>query len=257
MRYKMYIELVEPPYQYGNMKTSLKPVQKNRLHEEIITQIQNKIFLGEIKDGEKLPPERNLAETFNVNRATVREALKKLEILGLVEIRHGDGIYAKDYLKSGNLDLIKEMAYTNNKLNISVIRDLLEVRNIFVPNMAFFAAERRSDSDISYMQQLISDASMPVQEKDINFHFAIARSSKNLFYIFVHNFFSQLFRDFGYLYFNNESNCAKSVSFHEEIFQAIKDKKANEAQRIMKDILYYAESKIFEYYNSQVKTNTR
>jgi len=62
---------------------------------------------GTITPSSKLPPEREMAETFSVNRATVREALRKLENLDLVEIRHGDGLYVKNYLESGNFDLIK------------------------------------------------------------------------------------------------------------------------------------------------------
>jgi len=71
------------------------PLTRSRLHEEIVTVIQKQIMSGRIAAGDKLPTERELAENFQVNRATVREALRKLENLDLVEIRHGDGLYVK------------------------------------------------------------------------------------------------------------------------------------------------------------------
>ena len=88
-------------------KVFARPVTRSRLHEEIVTVIQQQIMSGQIAPGEKLPTEREMAENFNVNRATVREALRKLENIDLLEIRHGDGLYVKDYLNSGNFDLIK------------------------------------------------------------------------------------------------------------------------------------------------------
>ncbi len=73
-----------------------QPIMRSRLHEEIVTIIQKQIMNGTILPGDKLPPEREMAETFHVNRTTVREALRKLENLELLEIRHGDGVYARN-----------------------------------------------------------------------------------------------------------------------------------------------------------------
>jgi GntR family transcriptional regulator, transcriptional repressor for pyruvate dehydrogenase complex len=234
------------------MKSILKPVQKNRLHEEIILQIQQKIFTGELSEGEKLPPERILADSLNVNRATVREALKKLELLGLVDILHGDGIYVKDYLKSGNLDLIKDLAYGKDDTNMDILRDILEVRNIIVPEMAALAARRRSDEDLAAMERLLSDQALSVQDRDIALHAAIARAGRNLLYIFMHNFFSQMFADFGHLYFHSEENRARSQRFHEQVFRAISNRKSDEARRVTLEVLRYAEKKTLEKNNNSV-----
>ena len=84
-----------------------KPITRSRLNEEIVTIIQKQIMNGTIIPGAKLPTEREMAKNFNVNRTTLREALSKLENLELIEICHGDGIYAKNFMDSGNMDLIK------------------------------------------------------------------------------------------------------------------------------------------------------
>ncbi|RPI96896.1 MAG: FadR family transcriptional regulator, partial [Spirochaetales bacterium] len=89
----------------------LDPVTRSRLHEEIVSQMIGRIVAGRFRPGERLSAEREIAANLHVNRATLREALKKLEVMGLVEIRHGDGIYVKNYLESGNLELFKEIVY--------------------------------------------------------------------------------------------------------------------------------------------------
>ena len=75
----------------GKPVTLLKPLNKTKLYEEIVGQLKDKIIRREIRPGDKLPPERTLAQMLNVNRSTVRSALGKLESMDLVEIRHGEG----------------------------------------------------------------------------------------------------------------------------------------------------------------------
>jgi len=142
-----------------------QPLSRSRLHEEIASIIQKQIMNGTIAPGAKLPPERDLAETFNVNRATVREALRKLENLELLEIRHGDGVYVKNYLESGNLDLIKAAIRMDE--SFGVLLNVHEVRRFAVPEMAYLAALRRTPEDLADLEHAVftSDASMI--ERDI------------------------------------------------------------------------------------------
>lgn len=118
---------------------------------------------GTITPGSKLPPEREMAETFSVNRATVREALRKLENLDLVEIRHGDGLYVKNYLESGNFDLIK--AALNLDKGTEIILNILEARSYVVPQMAYMAAQRRTATDLEELQQVISNEDLSMLER--------------------------------------------------------------------------------------------
>lgn len=228
---------------------TLDPVARSRLHEDIVSQIQKRILTERFSAGDKLPSERELATTLNVNRATVREALKKLELLGLIEIRHGDGIYVKDYLKSGNLELFKAIVYMDEIISIEILRNILDIRKILVPEMAFCAAKNRDETDLLDLREIaFSDDGGSIVERDLAVHHIIARASKNLLYIFMLNFFSQIFRDFGYLYFDDPRNVARSIKFHRDIYEAIKKKQAPNARRIMRDVLKYVEEKIFNYY---------
>ncbi len=70
-------------------KLSYKPIKKTRLYEEVTNQIKASIFKGELKPGDQLPSERELSETFNVGRPTIREALRTLGVLGMIESNPG------------------------------------------------------------------------------------------------------------------------------------------------------------------------
>jgi GntR family transcriptional repressor for pyruvate dehydrogenase complex len=214
------------------------PIIRSRLHEEIVTIIQKQIMSGAVAPGDKLPTERELAEKFNVNRATVREALRKLENLDLVEI-----LYAKNYLESGNLDLIK-VALNMNGGSEEIFFNILEARLYLVPQFAYAAAQRRTDADIEELKKLVAKTDLSMLDKDISIHQLIARSTHNLLCSVGLNFFNEIFRDFGHLYFDNEKNVERSNKFHQDIYEAIKDQKPEEARRIMKEVLVYADEAV-------------
>ncbi|HUN55259.1 MAG TPA: FadR/GntR family transcriptional regulator [Smithella sp.] len=223
-------------------KVFARPITRSRLHEEIVTIIQRQIMNGTIPPGSKLPPEREMAQTLNVNRATVREALSKLETLDLVEIRHGDGLYAKNYLESGNLDLIK--AALDMDEHKDVMSNLLEARRYIVPQVAYVAAQRRTTIDLKELKEVISQKDLSMLDRDIRVHQIIARATHNLVCIIGLNYFNQIFHDYGYLYFDDERNVERSRVFHKEIYEAIKAKKPRDARRIMHDVLIYAEDAV-------------
>ena len=219
-----------------------QPITRSRLHEEIVSIIQKQIMNGTIIPGTKLPPEREMAETFNVNRATLRQAMSKLENLELIEIRHGDGIYAKNFLDSGNMDMIKA-AVSIDEDNATLL-SLLETRRLMVPEIAYLAAKRRTPADLNELKQVIFKTDMTMLERDIKVHQIIARSAHNLLFTIGLNFFNQVFRDYGYLYFDDERNVEHSREFHKEIYEAIKTRQPETARRIMKDVLHYAEEAV-------------
>jgi GntR family transcriptional repressor for pyruvate dehydrogenase complex len=216
-----------------------------RLHEEIVTIIQKQIMNGTILPGTKLPPEREMAETFNVNRTTLREALSKLENLELIEIRHGDGVYAKNFLESGNMDLIKA-AVSIDEDNVTLF-SVLEARRFVVPGMAYLAAQRRTTADLDELEGVIFHQDLTMLERDIKVHQMIARATHNMLCTIFLNFFNQLFREYGYLYFDDERNIEHTRTFHREIFDAIKNQQAEVARRIMGDVLLYAEQAVKAY----------
>lgn len=235
----------------------LDPVKRSKLHEEISGQLQRKIIRGELSPGHKLMTERTLAELLNVNRATVREAMKKLEFLELVEINHGDGVYVKNFKDSGNLELLKEIVYMDNMIDIHILKNLLDVRKIISPEMAAAAAMNRTSDHLLQIQEAIHNTrNMSVLERDYLVHRIIARASGNLFYLFILNFFQRIFRDYGYLYFDRPENAARSEIFHMEIYDALLENDSQKARRVMNDVLVYTEEQIYDAYENQVGAAT-
>ena len=227
----------------------LDPVTRSRLHEEIVNQMIGRIVEGHFKPGERLPAEREIASNLRVNRATLREALKKLEVMGLVEIRHGDGIYVKNYLESGNLELFQAIIYLDEVFDRGILADTLSIRRLLAPEMAAHAAKNRTEEQLEALKTIaFADGDDDMLERDLAVHHLIARASGNLLYIFILNFFNSLFRDHGYLYFGDPENRRRSARFHHDIYKAIAARGEREARRIMEDVLAYTERKIFDFY---------
>ena len=229
-----------------NDHRALIPLHKTRLHEGIVSLLRNRILSGDVCAGEKLPTERDLAETLGVNRSTVREALKKLEMLGLVEIRHGDGVYVMDYLESGNLELLPDLMRAGGSINQGILQGLLDLRRLILPDMAYQAALNRTGEDLERMARVIGgEGPITRNERDMELYRLIARASKNVPFLLVLNFFnnSGLVEELLSLYFSDRGNIARTVQFYGEIFEAIKGKKPEKAKKTMHDLLLFAEKK--------------
>jgi DNA-binding FadR family transcriptional regulator len=104
----------------------------------------------------------------------------------------------KNYLESGNLDLLKAMMYMSEKSAFRIIPQLLVIRGLLTPEMASRAAENRSEDELAEIRDIVeAGESISVIEADLTLHHIIARASGNIPYIFILNFFNQIFKDFG------------------------------------------------------------
>ena len=113
--------------------------------------------------------------------------------------------------------------------------------------MAFLAAEKKTAQELEELHTLVfSRDDIPIEKKDLMVHHIIARASKNILYIFILNFFNQLFEDYGNLYFNNETNRQISSQFHRDIYESIKDSNNALAKNLMKEALEYTENEIYK-----------
>ena len=104
----------------------LKTVQTQKIYKNIVEQIVDLIHDGSLKCGDKLPPERSLAEMLNVSRTSVREALKVMEIMGIIEIRPGEGSIVSYFNVQPFLSMVWPVIIANENTE----RDLLEFRKI-------------------------------------------------------------------------------------------------------------------------------
>jgi GntR family transcriptional repressor for pyruvate dehydrogenase complex len=160
------------------------PIQSERLYEQIVSQIEQRIEKGELKVGDQLPSERELAEQFAVSRTAVREAVKALREKGLVEILAGRGTF----ITNGTTDKIRNSLGLLMKFGtINGDANLVEVREILEPEIAAIAATRITDEYIVAMQDAVnimevataSKDSETFVEADLDFHLALAEATQN------------------------------------------------------------------------------
>src|SRR5688572_6182749 len=162
-----------------------QPVGKPRVAEEIVRQLRGLILRGEYAVGDKLPPERKLAEELGVNRASLREAIKALEQLGLVKTRQGDGTRVLPFMQTAGLELISHLITEDAGANMSVLVDVLDFRRWFGRESARMAAERASDEDRKVLEQLAERSADPALDAgellklDFDFYVALCDASKN------------------------------------------------------------------------------
>ncbi len=137
-------------------------------------------FSGEITPGQRLPSERRLAEAFGVGRSVVREALKSLTLMGLIDVRQGDGTY----LKQADSPLLSKAIEWGLMLGERKVRDLVEARRPVEVTAAQLAALRRDDAALAELDELMArmhsaDGADEFVTADIAFHLRVAHASGN------------------------------------------------------------------------------
>lgn len=212
-------------------KAPAKP--DNRVTTKLIARIKNLISTGAIVPGAKLPPERELAKDFRVNRASVRQALKVLEIMGVLTQRVGDGTYL-----SASAELI-----LNEPLDFLVLLDdlshheLFETRLMVEPELTARATERATAEDLAALRNAIlamekSKTNADRLDADLAFHEAIFRASGNRI---CHLLFRAIHRSLltSMSYLSSRVSLERPLMFHRKIYAEMRARKPEEARRAM------------------------
>ncbi len=225
----------------------LKPVEKQRVAEEIAEQLRSLILSGQYPPGSKLPPERELSKRLRVNRASLREALKKLEHLGLVRIRQGDGTRVQNFMETGGIELVQHLLRTQGPSAAArpeLIRDLLEFRQIFGRELARLAATRaREDREgMSKLRALADRAdtaptAVDLFEIDFDFYVATAQLAGNQVMLLLINTVRDSVRQFLPLLANLVAPGDAVRRHHRELIAALDAADATEAARISDEYL--------------------
>jgi GntR family transcriptional regulator, transcriptional repressor for pyruvate dehydrogenase complex len=129
------------------------PPARRRLHEDVAEQLRDAILDGRFPAGQRLPPERELAVEFRVNRTSVREAIKVLENSGLVTVRQGDGATVQP-LVDATLDTLGAMIFHGGRLDLAMLAEMREVVMPLLLDMGRLAIERRQPADLDRVRAL-------------------------------------------------------------------------------------------------------
>lgn len=216
----------------------IRPIKKINVGQMVFDQMQELLIRGEWKPGDKLPSENELAEMFNVSRITIRQALQKLSVLGMVETRFGEGSFVKKADIGENMNALVPMLYLDRNSNLQVF----EFREIIDAEAAGLAAERATLEDISELEQILTEMkkyeangnTKMFGKKDLEFHLKISQITGNSLLIQT-NFILRKILEISMEDVINKMGGHPAIYYHTQILDAIKNKDRNRAMDLMRD----------------------
>lgn len=215
-----------------------QPIQSERLYERIVDQIERRILAGDLKIGDQLPAERELAEQFAVSRTAVREAIKALREKGLVEILLGRGTF----VTSGAAGAVRRSLGLLLKTENGFV-NLEEVREILEPEIAALAATRISEEYITAMTEAVETMDTALDnveifvEADLDFHLALAEATQNPIIPSLMDSIIDLLREQRKRTGNVEGGLARGQYHHKKILEAVIQRDPQAARKAMQDHL--------------------
>jgi len=216
-------------------KVEIESIQKTKVYEEVVAQIERLILEGALRPGDKLPPERELADRFDVSRSAVREAIRALELKGFVEPRPGEGTLVRIPTLDSLLNPLASLLGQKREL----VAELLEVREMIEPPLAARAARNAGPEDLARLEDILNRQKEKVSrqelaiEEDTEFHYTIARATKNSVILKVLDMMMDILKESRERSLQVEGRREKSLAGHRRIFNAIKRRDPDAAETAM------------------------
>ena len=219
----------------ATLNSDFESVRRAKVYEEVARQIE-RLILKKLQPGDKLPSERELAETLGVSRSSIRDAIRSLELMGLVEPRQGAGTVV---LELSTDSLVNPLGNTLKRKE-ELIGELLDFRKMFEPSLAARAATHASDEEIAEMEEILERQERKLRQgesaiaEDSEFHYSIALASRNSVVFKVLDTLMDLLRDTRERSLQIEGRPQKSMAGHRRILMAIKRHDAEAAKAAMR-----------------------
>ncbi|HPX60278.1 MAG TPA: FadR/GntR family transcriptional regulator [Deltaproteobacteria bacterium] len=232
-----------------------QPIKPKKVSVQIADQIRSSILVGDFSPGDKLPPERELAEMFGVSRPSVREALNLLASAGMVMSYQGGGTVVQSLVGDTVGNYLFELIRAEQERAL----DVIEVRKGIESWTAYYAAKRATEEDLQRMKAIVDGMESHLgdtktsQELDANLHIVIARSTHNIVWLHLIQSLFDAMKEFQKsvwraVYITNEDY---QILFndHRQIYEAIRDRDCNAARQAMLEHLTFAEKRSTAFIN--------
>jgi len=222
-------------------------IQKTSVSQQVVDHILGCIDRGELKRGDRLPGEREFAESLGISRVPLREAISALSAMGIVEKRHGDGNFIAEF----SSDVLGRILHTYTMLDHTLSNDLFEARSLIEGAAAQLAARNATENDIAALREIVAqmEADVPAYvrgeknlaymlKQDDLFHLQCAAASHNEFYIQFTNIMHTIGTDMGLYedtYGKDPEKYYVSLDFHHRLVEAI----ANGNEQAAHDIMHH------------------
>ncbi|UGB33167.1 FadR/GntR family transcriptional regulator [Metabacillus sp. B2-18] len=209
----------------------MNKVSKQNLVDQVLVQLQNMIQSETYSLGDKLPSETELMKLLDVGRSTIREAIKTLVYMGLVEVRQGDGTYIRSYQLTGDPFEAKLLKADGQEMN-----EVIQILDIQISGLA---AQRRTEEDLEKISrhlekrnQYLTEGNIPKYlQSDLDFHYAICEASHNSVLIDMYTSIHQLFNQMLDVLIQDEKDYYKENNdVHKNLYQAIIKQNPEEAK---------------------------
>lgn len=211
---------------------TFRPLARPRLYEQVVSEIEAWIAENGLEVGARLPPERELAAKLGVSRATISQALVAMEVVGMVSVRHGDGVVLIE--PAGSAKVVNAL-----RRHAQQLPEIIEARDALETKLAALAAERRTESDLAAMDEAldlmerdIADGGRGV-EGDERFHAAVTAAGHSPLLAKLMTEISDLIRETRIASLAQPDRPASSLRGHRRIADAIRARDAGAAALAM------------------------
>lgn len=229
---------------------SLPKLKKRTLVEDFIRQFEEMILSGQLKAGEKLPSERDLAARLGVSRPVVHEGLISLAAKGLVSRYGQNGTVINDYRKNGSLAILNSLLrFQDGMLDPQLADNTMDFRFLVETENARLAARNRTPAELEEMHAIVAaEKSLPrddvelMSELDFRFHHQIAMATGNLFYSLLFNSFKPFYMHHVRQFFRIPEYFDTVYQFHQQLTAAIAAQDETLAAEIMQRMLEHGKT---------------
>ncbi|MGA9355014.1 MAG: FadR/GntR family transcriptional regulator [Terriglobales bacterium] len=218
-------------------KPVYRAVKTSRLFEQIVQQVEDSILKGQLKPGDQLPAERDLAQRFGVSRTAVREAVKTLREKGLVEAYSGRGTFVTNGTSQGIRQSLDLMIRINKQEGMA---NLAELRLVLEPEIAALAALRIEEQLVATMREAVAVMERNLHdpdayvEADLDFHLALAEAADNPLILSLLDSIVDLLREQRSRIFDVDGGPERGQFHHKQILAAIENRDAEAARESMR-----------------------
>lgn len=239
---KAFGPLEDNVLQLPAVTTHFKPYKNKRSFEEISNQIKKLIFKGELKPGDKLPPETEIARQFNVSRQTIRESMRILEHCGFITVQQGvnGGPFIVDTVLSRLATLFIDIFHFKKVSPDELTEARFDIEKVMLSHVI----ERADDADLQALLKNVLKAKEKIEahtapfSENIAFHKLLARASKNYIYVIVIESIMAVVSDFRSdvetVLFERSIRITK---YHEDILNAIVERDLERSAALFEDLL--------------------
>jgi GntR family transcriptional repressor for pyruvate dehydrogenase complex len=232
--------------------TQFEPIHRETVMDTVARRIEQLVRSGDLKAGDRLPPEPELAQMLRVSRGSLREALKGLMYLGLIKSRAGDGTYIQSSLSRVLNQHFQWMILLNEVKHL----EIYELRKIIEPDVAALAARRATRADIERLEAALDGMAQGrgnpdlFHAFDIQFHEAFAQAAGNAAIQTTMRMLYHATSDARKAVMPFIKNWDKHWQRHQRVFTCIRDHKPELARKAVLEDLLYAESLLHKHIGS-------